>query len=47
VGEAITVLGIIGPGASDAVGRLRELTTHPDPQIAERAKAALRAIAKG
>ena len=42
--EAITALGMIGPAAKDAIPTLEKLTEHADPQIAERAKAALRQI---
>jgi HEAT repeat protein len=42
--EAITTLGMIGPLAAPAIFVLRTLTKHDDPQIAERAKAALRQI---
>ncbi len=42
--EAITTLGIIGPAAKDAIPGLEKLTDHDDPQIAERAKAALRQV---
>ncbi len=42
--EAITSLGMIGPAAKDAIPTLEKLTEHADPQIAERAKAALRQV---
>ena len=42
VQEAITALGIIGPAAKDAIPTLEKFAEHEDPQIAERAKAALR-----
>ena len=42
--EAITALGMIGPAAKDAIPTLEKLTEHEDPQIAERAKAALRQV---
>ena len=42
--EAITTLGILGPAAKAAIHTLEKLTQHADPQIAERAKAALRQI---
>ena len=42
--EAITTLGMIGPAAKDAIPTLEKLTEHADPQIAERAKAALRQV---
>ena len=41
LGAAITALGMIGPAAKDAIPTLEKLTEHEDPQIAERAKAAL------
>ncbi len=44
VQETITALGMIGPAARDAIPTLEKLTEHPDPQIAERAKAALRQV---
>ncbi len=44
VHEAITALGMIGPAAKDAIPTLEKLTEHDDPQIAERAKAALRQV---
>ena len=44
VQEIITSLGTIGPAAKDAIPTLETLTEHPDPQIAERAKAALRQV---
>ncbi len=44
VQEAITALGMIGPAAKDAIPKLEKLTQHDDPQIAERAKAALRQV---
>ena len=43
-GEAITALGMIGPAAKDAIPTLEKLTEHDDPQISERAKAALRQV---
>ena len=43
-GEAITALGMIGPAAEDAIPTLQKLTEHDDPQISERAKAALRQV---
>ena len=46
VREAITLLGMMGSGASTASGRLEKMTSHADSQIAERAWAALRAIWK-
>ena len=42
--EAITALGMIGPAAKDAIPTLEKLAEHHDPQIAERAKAALRQV---
>ncbi len=42
--EAITALGMIGPAAKEAIPTLEKLTEHDDPQIAERAKAALRQV---
>ncbi len=42
--EAITTLGMIGPAAQDAIPALEKLTEHEDPQLAERAKAALRQV---
>lgn len=42
--EAITALGTMGPAATDAIPTLEKLTEHVDPQIAERAKVALRQI---
>ena len=42
--EVITALGMIGPSAKDAIPTLENLTEHRDPQIAERAKAALRQV---
>ena len=42
VQEAVTALGMIGPAAKDAIPTLKQLAEHADPQIAERAKAALR-----
>ncbi len=42
--EAITALGMIGPAAKAAIPTLEKLTQHADPQIAERAKAALRQV---
>ena len=42
--EAISALGMIGPVAKDAIPTLEKLTEHEDPQIAERAKAALRQV---
>ncbi len=39
-----TALGMIGPAAKEAIPTLEKLTEHDDPQIAERAKAALRQI---
>ena len=47
VREAITALGLIGPGAKDTIPDLEELTTNEDRQIAERARAALRQIRRG
>ena len=44
VQEIITALGMIGPAAKDAITTLEKLTDHGDPQIAERAKAALRQV---
>ena len=44
VQETITALGMIGPAAKDAIPTLEKLAEHDDPQIAERAKAALRQI---
>ena len=44
VQEAITALGMIGPAAKDAIPMLERLTEHENPQIAERAKAALRQV---
>ncbi len=44
VQEIITALGMIGPAAKDAIPTLEKLTEHDDPQIAERAKAALRQV---
>ena len=44
VQEAITALGMIGPAAKDAIPTLEKLTEHEDPQIAQRAKAALRQV---
>ncbi len=44
VREAITALGMIGPAAKDAIPTLEKLAEHADPQIAERAKAALRPV---
>ena len=44
VQEAITALGMIGPAAKDAIPALEKLTEHDDPQVAERAKAALRQV---
>lgn len=44
VREAITALGMFGPRAEKAIPTLEGLTGHEDPQIAERAKAALRQI---
>ena len=41
VQEAITALGMIGPAAKDAIPPLEKLTQHDDPQIVERANAAL------
>ncbi len=35
---------MIGPAAKDAIPTLEKLTEHEDPQIAERAKAALRQV---
>ena len=37
---------MIGPAAKDAISTLEKLTEHDDPQIAERAKAALRQVRK-
>ncbi len=37
---------MIGPAAKDAIPTLEKLTEHEDPQLAERAKAALRQIRK-
>ena len=45
--EVITTLGLIGPAARDAIPTLEKLTEHDDPQIAERAKAALRQVRDG
>jgi hypothetical protein len=42
--ETITALGAIGPPAKAAIPALEKLAEHEDPQIAERAKAALRQI---
>ncbi len=42
--EAITALGMIGPAAKDAIPTLEKLPSHDDPQIAHRAKAALRQV---
>ncbi len=42
--EAITTLGVIGPPARGAIHTLEKLSNHTDPQIAERAKAALRQV---
>ena len=42
--EAVVTLGVIGPAAKDAIPTLEKLTEHDDPQIAERAKAALRQV---
>ena len=44
VREVTTALGIIGPAAKEAIPTLEKLTYHDDPQIAERAKAALRQV---
>ncbi len=44
VQEAITSIGLLGPAAESAIPDLERLTEHPDPQIAERAKAALRQV---
>ncbi len=44
VQEIITALGMIGPSAKDAIPTLEKLTEHADPQITERAKAALRQV---
>ena len=40
----ISTLGIIGSEAKDAIPTLEKLTKHDNPQIAERAKAALRQV---
>ena len=45
--EAITALGMIGPAAKDAIPILEKLAEHDNPQIAERAKAALRQVRGG
>ena len=42
--DALVTLGMIGPAAKDAIPTLEKLTEHPDPQIVERAKAALRQV---
>ncbi len=43
--EAITALGMIGPAAKEAIPRLEELAGgYSNPQISERAKAALRQV---
>ncbi len=42
--EAITAMGMIGPAAKGAIPTLEKLAEHPDPQIAGRAKAALRQV---
>ncbi len=42
--DAKANFGMIGPAAKDAIPTLEKLTEHEDPQIAERAKAALRQI---
>ena len=47
VAEAITALGMIGPAARDAIAMLEKLSQHENPQIAERAKAALGHIKRG
>ena len=41
---AATSVGMIGPAAKEAIPTLEKLTEHDDPQIAERAKAALRQV---
>ena len=46
VRETITALGMVGPTAKDAIPTLEKLTEHDDPQIAERAKAALRQVSR-
>ncbi len=42
--DAKANFGMIGPAAKDAIPTLEKLTEHADPQIAERAKAALRQV---
>jgi HEAT repeat protein len=42
--EAITTLGTLGPAAAPAAALLERLCADPDPQIAERARAALRQV---
>ena len=42
--EQVDTLGMIGPAAKDAIPALEKLTEHNDPQISERAKAALRQV---
>lgn len=44
VREVITAIGMMGPEARDAIPTLEQYTGQDDPQIAERAKAALRQI---
>ncbi len=43
-GRTLPSFAKIGPAAKDAIPTLEKLTNHADPQIAERAKAALRQI---
>ncbi len=40
----ITTLGMIGPAAKDAISTSEKLAEHEEPQIAARAKAALRQV---
>ena len=42
-----TALGILGPPAKEAIPALEKLAEHEAPQIAERAKAALRQVVPG
>lgn len=42
--EAITTLGTLGPTAAPAATLLEQLCADPDPQIAERARAALKQV---
>jgi hypothetical protein len=47
VREVITALGMLGRAGRDGLPALQELTATDDPQIAERAKAAIRLIGRG